>query len=312
MKEHRGTASFESTKNTVVTIGTFDGVHIGHQEIIKKLVKNAKNADLESVILTFFPHPRMVLQKEGEIKLINTITEKKEILSSCGIDHLVIHPFTKEFANMEAAEFVEMVLVKQLKAKKIIIGYDHRFGKNRSASIEDLKIFGKKYGFEVEEISKQEVEEVAVSSTKIRKALDEGQVELANTYLSRPFSLSGTVVKGKGLGKDFGFPTANVEIEESYKLIPKIGVYVVKSKIDGEEVHGMMNIGFNPTVGGKEKTIETNFFDFEKNLYGKKITIEILKRIRDEKNFSSVEELKAAMMQDKHFSEKYIQQQQHA
>ncbi|HET8886014.1 MAG TPA: bifunctional riboflavin kinase/FAD synthetase [Salinimicrobium sp.] len=306
MKEHKSTASFQSEKNTVVTIGTFDGVHIGHQKIIKKLVKSAKKEDLESVILTFFPHPRMVLQKDDSIKLINTIDEKKQLLAAEGVDHLIVHPFTKEFSQMEAAEFVQEILLKQLKAKKIIIGYDHRFGKNRSADISDLKKFGEEFGFEVEEISKQEVEHIAVSSTKIRNALFEGKIKLANKYLSRPFMLSGTVVKGKGLGKDFGFPTANIEIAETYKLIPKIGVYVVRSVIEGVEVYGMMSIGFNPTVGGTEKTIEAHFFDFEKDIYGEFLQIEILKRIRDEINFGNTEDLKEAIQKDEVFSRAYI------
>jgi len=306
LKEHKGAHAFNSDHHTVVTIGTFDGVHVGHQKIIERLVNTAKAGNLESAILTFFPHPRMVLQKDAGIKLINTIEERKEILSRTGVDHLIIHPFTQQFSRLSAREFVRDILVHKLKAKKVIIGYDHRFGRNRTADIDDLREFGREYGFDVEEISKQDVEEVAVSSTKIRKALLEGQVEKANRYLSYPFSLAGTVVKGKGLGKEFEYPTANLHIKEDYKLIPKNGVYVVRSEIDGVETFGMMNIGTNPTVGGTEKTIETHFFDIQKDLYGRYLNIELLTRIRDEKKFDSVENLKRAMKQDEAFSRQFI------
>lgn len=306
MKEHKGAYTFKSEHSTVVTIGTFDGVHAGHQKIIERLVKTAKNSNLESVILTFFPHPRMVLQKDSDIKLINTIEERKQILEKSGIDHLIIHPFTYQFSRLTALEFVRDILVDKLKAKKIIIGYDHRFGRNRTADITTLKEFGKQFDFEVEEISEQDIDDVAVSSTKIRKALLAGKVEQANTFLQYPFSLTGKVVKGKGLGKEFGYPTANIKIEEKYKLIPKNGVYVVRSKIDDELVYGMMSIGTNPTVGGTEKTIETNFFMPDTDLYGKILQIEMLTRIRDEKNFDSVEYLKLALKEDKIFSEQFI------
>ncbi len=296
MKEHKGAHTFQSEHHTVVTIGTFDGVHVGHQKIIERLVNSAKAGNLESAILTFFPHPRMVLQKDTDIKLINTIKERKEILEKSGVDHLIVHPFTVQFSRLSAEEFVRDILVKRLKAKKVIIGYD----------INDLRKFGEQFEFEVEEISKQDVEEVAVSSTKIRKALMAGKVEKANRYLSYPFALAGTVVKGKGLGKEFEVPTANLEIEEDYKLIPANGVYVVKSIIDGENFFGMMNIGTNPTVGGTEQTIETHFFDLQKDLYGDYLSIELLTRIRDEKKFDSVEKLKVAMKQDEAFSMQYI------
>jgi len=306
LKEHKGAHTFKSDHPTVVTIGTFDGVHAGHQKIIERLVNEAKISNLESVILTFFPHPRMVLQKDSDIKLINTIEERKQLLEKSGIDHLIIHPFTYQFSRLTALEFVRDILVNKLKAKKIIIGYDHRFGRNRTANIETLKEFGKQFDFEVEEISEKDIEDVAVSSTKIRTALMAGEVEKANTYLQHPFVLTGKVVKGKELGKKFGYPTANLKIEEDYKLIPKNGVYVVRSKIDDKLVYGMMNIGTNPTVGGTEKTIETNFFMPDMDLYGKKLQIEMLTRIRDEKNFDSVEDLKTALKQDKAFSKRFI------
>ena len=306
MKIHEGASAFKSDKPTVVTIGTFDGVHAGHQKIIKRLVDSARANNLESVILTFFPHPRMVLQKESGIKLINSIEERTNILKQTGVDHLVIHPFTMQFSRITAREFVKEILVEKLKAKKVIIGYDHRFGRNRTANINDLKKFGQEFDFEVEEITRQDIEEVAVSSTKIRTALEEGRVEKANNYLQHPFSLEGEVVKGRGLGKEFNYPTANIEIAEDYKLIPKNGVYVVRSRIEGENYFGMMSIGTNPTVGGTSRTIESFFFKLDKNLYGKRLKIDLLVRIRDEKKFSSIEELKLAMRQDESFSKQFI------
>lgn len=306
MKEHKGANAFKSDHHTVITIGTFDGVHAGHQKIIERLVATARVSQLESAILTFFPHPRMVLQEDSDLKLINTIEERKQILEKSGIDHLIIHPFTHQFSRLTALEFVRDILVNKLKAKKVIIGYDHRFGRNRTADINTLKDFGVQFGFDVEEISQQEIEEVAVSSTKIRKALLEGRVEKANNYLQHPFTLTGTIVSGQGRGKEFGYPTANLKIEEDYKLIPKIGVYVVRAVIDEIPYFGMMSIGTNPTVGGKDVTIETYFFLLDKDLYGKKLQIELLTRIRDEKKFESVDALKIAMKQDEAFSERYI------
>ncbi|MEW2921019.1 bifunctional riboflavin kinase/FAD synthetase [Muricauda sp. ANG21] len=290
------------TDQTVITIGTFDGVHLGHRKILERLINNAKNTGLKSTVLTFFPHPRMVLQKDTEIKLLNTIEEKTQILESLGLDNLIIHPFTKAFSRLSATEFVRDVLVNSLKAKKIIIGYDHRFGRNRNANIQDLIAFGNTLDFEVEEIPAQEIDDVSVSSTKIRNALLEGDVVTANSYLSYAYMLTGTVKKGKGLGKEFGFPTANLHIAESYKLIPKNGSYVVKSTLNGIKHYGMMNIGFNPTVSGTEKSIEVNFFEFEGDLYDQKIQVKILHRIRDEHKFSSVEELREQLKKDKNFS----------
>ena len=306
MRQHTSAQEFNGTKGTVVTIGTFDGVHLGHRKIIKRLLASAAGNDLESVVLTFFPHPRMVLQKEAQIKLINTINERIALLEATGLDHLVIHPFTQEFSRLTAEEFVRDILVDQLKARKVIIGYDHRFGRNRNANIEDLKAFGKQYDFEVEEISKQDVDDVAVSSTKIRKALLEGDLDRANEYLGYPFMLSGTVSRGKGLGRKFNYPTANLKIAEDYKIIPAKGVYVVQSVIANRTVYGMMSIGTNPTVGGSDLTIETFFFDFEGDLYEQHLEITLLTRIRDEKKFNGVDELITAMQEDEAFSRDYI------
>ena len=304
MEQHTNANRFSGSKNTVVTIGTFDGVHIGHQKIVNRLVNHA---ELDSVILTFFPHPRMVLQQDNTIKLLHTIEEKTSVLNQLGLDHLVIHPFTKEFSRLTAQQFVEDILVNQLKAKKIIIGYDHRFGRNRTADISTLKDFGEQYGFVVEEITKQDVDDVAVSSTKIRTALQKGQIEKANAFLGQPYMLTGTIVKGKGIGKTLGYPTANIQIEEAYKLIPKNGVYIVKTNFKGITYFGMMNIGTNPTVGGKSQTIETYFFNMDTDLYGSKMTIQMLKRIRDEKKFASVDQLIEAMQNDEKISINYIE-----
>lgn len=309
MKAYEKEAHFDGNISTVVTIGTFDGVHIGHRKIIQRLIEIGKKEALEPTILTFFPHPRMILQKGLDIKLINTIDERIKILENTGIKNLIVHPFTKNFSRLGAREFVETILVEKLGAKKIVIGYDHRFGRNRTANIEDLKKFGKEFGFGVEEIPKQDIDEVAVSSTKIRKALNNGEIEKANAYLSEAFMLTGTIVRGKSLGKTLGFPTANLYIEEAYKLIPKNGVYIVRSTIEGKQVFGMMNIGVNPTISeGNKQSIETHFFDLDMDLYGKTLQINLLKRIRDEEKLGSLEALSKVMEKDKKVSLKYIEQ----
>lgn len=291
---------------SVVTIGTFDGVHVGHRKIIDRLISTARANNLKSTIFTFFPHPRMVLQQDADIKLINTLDEKMDILEKSGLDQLIIHPFTREFSRLTALEFVRDIIVNKLRAKKVIIGYDHRFGRNRTATIHDLIKFGETYGFEVEEIGVEEVDEVSVSSTKIRKALSEGDMETANLYLGYDFMLTGEIVRGKGLGRQLNFPTANLQIAEKYKLIPGNGVYVVKSDLNGQTVYGMMNIGFNPTVNGTKQSIEIHFFDFDKDLYGQKIQVNILKRLRDEVRFESLEALAIQLDKDKENALDYI------
>lgn len=290
---------FRSTKKTILTLGTFDGVHIGHKKILEKITQNTQDGKYESLVLTFFPHPRMVLQEKSEIKLLNTIAEKTNLLEKTGIENLVIHPFNESFSRLTAEEFVSSILVDQFHIQKIIIGHDHRFGRNRTADINDLIAFGEQYGFEVEQISAQEIKDVSVSSTKIRKALTEGDMNLANEYLDYEYFLTGTVVKGKQLGRTIGFPTANLKIEEEYKLIPKNGVYIVKSTINEKEVYGMMNIGLNPTVGGQSQSIEIHFLDFNQDIYDLEIAVSLLQYIREEQKFGSVTLLKEQLEDDK-------------
>ncbi|MEF3078001.1 bifunctional riboflavin kinase/FAD synthetase [Winogradskyella poriferorum] len=276
----------------ILTIGTYDGVHIGHQKILKRVVALAQKEELVPTVLTLFPHPRMVLQKDDTIKLLNTIDERIELLKTIGIEKVIVKEFTKEFANLSAKDYVEQILVEELNTKQIVIGYDHHFGKNRSANIDDLKIFAKEFNFKVEEISAQEIEDVTVSSTKIREALNNGHIEIVNAYLGYNYFISGEVVKGKGIGRTLDYPTANIHIKESYKLIPRDGVYVVKSVIDNTTIFGMMNIGTNPTVSGKSRSIEVHFFNFDKDIYGKNLKIEFLHWLRSEQKFESLEALK--------------------
>jgi len=304
----KAASDYKLLSNSVVTIGTFDGVHIGHKKIINRLVNIAKQENLQAVVLTFFPHPRMVVQSDTKIKMLNTIDEKNKLLEQQGIDHLVIKKFTKDFSRLSAQEYVRKVLVETLHVKHIIIGYDHHFGRNRTANIHDLKAFGKIYNFKVTEILAQEIDEVTISSTKIRQALNSGDVKTANTFLGYNFMISGTVVKGKGIGKTLNFPTANIRISESYKLIPKHGVYVVKTRILNTTVFGMMNIGVNPTVNGKLRSIEIHFFDFSQDIYGVYLEIEILKRLREEQKFDSLAELEKQLLKDAVVSKQFLQQ----
>jgi len=306
LKEHNPASEYKNTRGSVVTIGTFDGVHLGHRSILTRLVETAKNDDLDSVLLTFFPHPRMVLQKDSGLKLINSISEKKKLLETIGIDHFVVQPFTKEFSRLTALEYVRDLLVNQLNAKKIIIGYDHRFGRNRTANIENLREYGITYSFEVEEIDARELDEVAISSTKIRKSLEAGDITTANKYLGYSFMLNGTVERGKGIGKTLEYPTANLKIDEPYKLIPKKGVYLVKALINGNVIYGLTSIGTNPTVGGTEKTIETYFLDFSEDLYNQQLCLKFITHIRDEESFESVAELKEAIRGDEAFARDFL------
>lgn len=306
MKIFHSINDFRSSKKTILTLGTFDGVHIGHRKILERITQNTENAKYESLVLTFFPHPRMVLQGESEVKLLNTLSEKIDLLEKIGVQNLVIHPFDITFSRLTAEEFVKTVLIDQFDIKKIIIGYDHRFGRNRTANIDDLIAFGKQYDFEVEQISVQEIDAVSISSTKIRNALMEGNMALANEYLGYEYFLTGTIVRGKQLGRTIDFPTANLQMEENYKLIPRNGVYVVKSTINQKTVFGMMNIGLNPTVAGENLAIEIHFFDFDEELYDQKISVSLLEYLRPEQKFESIAFLKQQLEKDRNTSLAYI------
>jgi len=300
MKIYHGINNFKRLPYAVVTSGTFDGVHKGHQKILKRVVEVARKEGGESVLITFWPHPRIVLNnKTGFLKLINTIDEKQQILRSIGIDHMVMIPFTKEFSNTTSEEFIQNILVEAIGTRILIIGYNHRFGKNREGSFESLVGEGPHYGFEVEEIPKHEMDHVGISSTIIRKALNTGDVSRARKYLGRSFSLTGLIIHGDKLGSKLGFPTANIQVEETYKLIPADGVYAVYVTLDGITYQGMLNIGMRPTVNGNEKRIEVNIFDFDKKIYGKMVTITFVKRIRDEIRFENIESLSRQLSKDR-------------
>ena len=306
MREITDITTFTTQQPTVLTIGTFDGVHLGHQKIVERVVTTARQEGLLATVFTFFPHPRMVVQHDKGLKLIHTLEEKKQLLQQLGVDLLVVQPFNEAFAQLSAEEFVSTILVKRLNVKKVIIGYDHRFGRNRTANIDDMRLFGEKYGFAVVEISVQEVDEVSVSSTKIREALNKGDVTTAEHYLGTPYSLTGTVVHGLKLGRTLGYPTANIQVTEDYKLIPKDGVYAVYSYIGSRKVYGMMSIGKNPTIEGKGASIEVYFFDFNGNLYDQKLTIEFVQYLREEQKFATIDLLKKQLQDDETAARKAI------
>ena len=298
MKTIFGLENYPKEKASIVTVGTFDGVHIGHQSIIKRLVNIAQAENKTSVLLTFYPHPRMVLQSNVPMRLIQTIEERKAALAETGLDVLVIHPFTESFSRLDAEQYVKEVLVGQLNVHKIVMGYDHRFGRNRNANIDDMQDFGAIYDFDIEEISATEVEAIAVSSTKIRNAILEGDMKKAATYLDRNFELSGEVIHGEKRGRVLQFPTANIDLKNAHKILPKNGVYLVKSTLEGQTVYGMMNIGEKPTFDAKRISIEVHFFDWSKDLYGEHIRIEVLERVRDEQKFDSAEKLQTQLQAD--------------
>lgn len=300
MNIYRHINEFCFQKNVVLTAGTFDGVHLGHKKIIDKVVQSAKKIDGESVILTFFPHPRMVLYPEGnDLKLLNTIEEKIELLQQLGVDHLIIHPFSVEFSRITSLDFVREILVNKLNTKKLVIGYDHQFGKNREGSFEHLKEYGPLYGFEVEEIPAQEIQQINISSTKIRNSLLIGEIQAANQFLGYHYFINGTVVEGSQVGRQMGFPTANIEVAEDYKLIPGNGVYAVKIVLENSIYNGMLNIGTRPTIKGNNVTIEVNIFNFNQEIYNKPIRIEFFEKIRNEVKFNELAELQQQLNHDK-------------
>lgn len=286
--------------SAIVTSGTFDGVHIGHQKILSRLIELAKEKGGETVVVTFWPHPRFVLHPEEDtLKLLSTFEEKAALFADMGIDHLVQIPFTKAFSQLSSDEFIRKILVNKISTRYLVIGYDHRFGKNREGSFEYLKEHAHEYGFEVEEIPRQDVDHIGVSSTKIRNALNEGDVHTAREYLGRPYNIHGQVTYGKKVGRSIGFPTANLQMIETYKLIPADGVYAVRVQIQGLTYDGMMNIGFRPTVDGSTRQVEVHMFDFDQLIYGEKVNVLVIERIRDEIKFNGVEALKAQLEKDR-------------
>ena len=292
--------SFERLECAVVTSGTFDGLHIGHKKILARLKEISNLSGGESVVLTFWPHPRMVVSEDSQdLQLLSTIDEKIALFAEMGVQHLAIIPFTRAFSELSSDEFIRQILVDKIGTKKLVIGYDHRFGRNREGSFEFLQKNASSYGFEVEEISRQDIEDLAISSSRIRQSLLSGNVDEAQHLLGRPYSITGVVVKGKQLGRTIGFPTANIQLNESYKLIPANGVYVINAIYEGIAYKGMLNIGVRPTVDGTFRTIEANLFDFDKEIYGEDLTVELLHYLRAEQKFNGLDSLIEQIKKDK-------------
>jgi riboflavin kinase / FMN adenylyltransferase len=300
MNVYYGIKDFTKLENAVVTSGTFDGVHLGHQKILNRLKEVATETNGESVVITFYPHPRSVISPDNKtINLLSTLDEKIELLEKNGINHLVIIPFTREFSELSSEEFIQKILIETIGTKTLVIGFDHRFGKNREGGFDYLKENKARYGFEIEEIPRHDLENIGISSSKIRKALHEGDVPAADHFLGRNYSISGVIVKGKQLGRTIGFPTANIQVREIAKLIPADGVYAVKVYYREEEFGGMLNIGNRPTVDGTFKTIEVNIFDFDREIYGENLKVEFIQKIRNEQKFNGLDELKSQIAIDK-------------
>lgn len=300
MKIHTDFSGFVHAKNPIVTIGTFDGVHLGHQSIIKRLRELAQETNGESVILTFYPHPRMVLYpNDHDLQLLNTPEEKANLLEQAGIQHLVVYPFSEEFSRISAFDYVRNLLVTGIRAHKVIVGHDHRFGRNREGDFSTLLEWSEMLGFGVEEITAKEIDEVNISSTKIRQSLLKGDIETATAFLGYPYQLCGKVVHGAKMGNTIGFPTANILVNYPYKLIPAKGVYAVKVRIDDQVYNGVTNIGVRPTVENAGKlSIETHILNFKNDIYDKLITLEFMGRLRDEQKFGSIDALKTQIALD--------------
>lgn len=300
MKIYYSAEDFSTVRNAVVTSGTFDGVHIGHQTILHRLKEIASRINGETIVITFWPHPRLVLKPGASAHLLlNTFEEKANLLKEQGIHHLLRIPFTKEFSQMPSAEFIKSILVDRIGTKKLVIGYDHRFGRNREGSFEELKANGPAYGFDVEEIPRQDVDHVGVSSTRIRQALEGGDIETATHFLGRPYSMNGRVVKGDKLGRVLGFPTANLQIDAEDKLVPAHGIYAVTAQLDQQLLKGMLYIGNRPTVDGSKTNIEVNLFEFERDIYGENLKVNIIANLRNDARFEDLETLKRQLHADK-------------
>jgi riboflavin kinase / FMN adenylyltransferase len=308
MKIYHGLEDFNRLTTAVVTIGTFDGVHVGHQKILMRLKEIASLCKGETVVITFWPHPRLVLHPEDTgLKLLNTFEEKAELLKEHSVQHLIRIPFTKEFSQLTGEEFISKILVDTIGTKKLVIGYDHHFGKNREGSFEQLKLNGPRYGFDVEEIPRQEVDHLGVSSTAIRKALESGDIETATHLLGKPYSLTGRVVAGDKLGRILGFPTANIDVDTKFKLIPSDGIYAVTVGHEHHQYNGMLYIGNRPTIQGSKRNIEVNIFAFNEEIYGQSLTINFYKRLRNDIQFHDLEELKAQLFEDKSLAISYLE-----
>lgn len=300
MKVYNSLDEVPALKNPVVTLGTFDGVHLGHQQIIDFLKESAARVDGETVLFTFHPHPRMVLHPDDHnLELIQSIDKRIARLEEAGIDHLILHPFTLDFARQTATEFVRNVLVNKLNVRVMTIGYNHHFGRNRAGNLELLQELGPIYNFEVQEIPAFRHGDLSISSTKIRRAIKDGDMTKANAFLGTAFSFSGTVTQGDQIGTSIGYPTANISGLEETQVIPAKGVYAVKVKVNGEMKNGMMNIGYRPTVSSEhEKRIEVNIFEFDQNIYGTQIELFVIAKVRDEQSFADLDELKSQLGQD--------------
>lgn len=299
MQIHEGLTDFPSIPHAVVTSGTFDGVHLGHQKILHRLSELAKKSKGETVLLTYWPHPRLVLYpKEHHLRLLSSFEEKVALLRDFGIDHLITLPFTQEFSQMSSVDFIQQILVEKIQTKCLVIGYDHKFGKNREGSFDYLQAHSKELGFDLEEISRQDVDDMGVSSSKIRTALESGDLTTATSYLGRPYSLSGEVVEGQQIGRSIGFPTANILVKDDYKLLPKNGVYAVNVQVENRQYKGMLNLGNRPTVAGEQKTIEVHLFDFSGNLYHKQVSVAFIQFLREEKKFADLAALKSQLILD--------------
>lgn len=291
---------FSPVKNAVVTSGTFDGVHVGHKKILSRLTEIARKTGGETVVITFWPHPRLVLYPDdSQLRLLNTFEEKAELLKKQGVHHLLRIPFTKEFSQLSSEAFITNILVEKIGTRKLVIGYDHHFGKNREGSFEQLKLNGPKYGFEVEEIPRQDIDNIAVSSTKIRQSIEAADMATASHLLGQPYTLSGRVIKGDQIGRQLGYPTANLEVDSLHKLIPADGIYAVHVHHSSERYRGALYIGNRPTVDGTKKVIEVNIFNFSREIYGESLTIEFHAFIRHDKKLNSLDELKNQIATDK-------------
>ena len=296
---YRGLDDIPPLENAVVTSGTFDGVHRGHQTILSRLTEVARASNGESVLITYWPHPRTVVSNDSQnLKLLTTLDEKIDLLDQAGVDHLVVIPFTRSFSQLTSEEYIRQILIDKIGTKKLVIGYDHRFGRDREGGFDYIKAHQREYGFEVEEIPRQDVEAIGVSSSKIRTALNEGNVHTANRFLGRPYSLTGTIVKGRQLGRTIGFPTANLQVDDPAKLVPANGVYAVDVEYAGQTLGGMLNIGFRPTVAGTHQTIETYIFDFDKDIYGEHMTLKFREFLRPEQKFEGLPALVAQLKRD--------------